>query len=220
MKTPRFKVDLIGNSYGRLIVTGWTYVELKSGRQFRWRCSCSCGIEITVQTYDLTSGHTKSCGCLNSELVSDRNRTHGMSAFCEYSSWIAAKTRVSNPNTNCVENYLDRGITMSEEWFNSFEQFFADMGKKPSKEYTLERKDVNLGYCKENCIWENRSIQAFNQRLRSTNTSGRTGVSWNKGHNKWEAKIKNKRLILTVDFDLACFCREEAELSYYGKTKQ
>jgi len=39
-----------------------------------WKCKClKCGNITSVSSADLKSGHTKSCGCLNRELVSERS---------------------------------------------------------------------------------------------------------------------------------------------------
>lgn len=206
---------LQGKIFTRLEVLEW---DRKSKSKPMWRCKCECGNICFVNTNELVTGHTKSCGCYASEKITERNTTHGMTKSPEYKSWLSAKTRVSNLNAGAAEHYIKRGISMSEEWFNSFEQFYSDMGPKPDSSYSLERKDVNGDYCKENCIWETMEIQAYNQRRRKTNTSGRTGVYFIKG--KWEARIKNKRLIRTDDYDLALFIREEAELTYYGFIKE
>lgn len=59
--------NLIGKKFGKLTVIK----ELESHTpQRRWLCQCECGSTIGVNSYTLTSGHTKSCGCLRSESVS------------------------------------------------------------------------------------------------------------------------------------------------------
>ena len=68
----------------------------------------------------------------------------------EYRIWKAMKTRVTNPNTDDANRYIKRGITCCEEWINSFEKFYEDMGSCP-EEYSIDRIDPNGNYCKENC---------------------------------------------------------------------
>jgi len=49
-------------------------------------------------------------------------------------------------------------------WREGFEAFLADMGQRPSIEYSIERLDVNGDYCQENCIWLDKKLQARNRR--------------------------------------------------------
>jgi hypothetical protein len=63
------------------------------------------------------------------------------------------------------------------------------MGRKPSPDMTLERINNDKGYHKENCMWATQSEQKINQRINTRNTSGTTGVYYNKRENNWEARI-------------------------------
>lgn len=74
------------------------------------------------------------------------------------------KTRCLNSNSIAYPDYGGRGITICPQWIDSFETFFADMGLKPSSEYSIERKDVNLGYTPDNCKWATKIEQENNKR--------------------------------------------------------
>lgn len=114
------------------------------------------------------SKKTQSCGCLNSKLAAQRLIKHGQAPMknpsVEYSTWASMKQRCYDKNNKSYNSYGGRGITICDEWFNSFSKFFEDMGKRPSKRYSIDRVDVNGNYCKENCRWATKYEQARNTR--------------------------------------------------------
>ncbi len=92
-----------------------------------------------------------------------KRTTHGRSKEPEHESWCEMKRRCNIPHRKEYPHYGGRGITYDPAW-EDFMVFFADMGPRPSKAYTLERKDSNGPYCKQNCIWLLKSLQNRNQR--------------------------------------------------------
>src|SRR4051794_29711938 len=111
--------DITGKTFGR-----WT-VESYEG-DGRWRVKCICGGTTALPSNKLTSGRSRSCGCLRSEVTAKRNRqyagvwktrkTHGMQNTKEYRSWAHAKGRCFTPTDAKYPDYGGRGITMCEEW--------------------------------------------------------------------------------------------------------
>jgi hypothetical protein len=91
-------------------------------------------------------------------------KSHGMTDTPEYAAWCSMKTRCYNPNFIGYKYYGGRGITVCERWIHSFENFFADMGLKPTLDHSLDRVDGDKSYCLDNCQWSTRKEQNDNQR--------------------------------------------------------
>jgi hypothetical protein len=95
--------------------------------------------------------------------VTTHGEGHGESRSPEYVSWQHAKDRCFNPNNHAWNRYGGRGITMCARWSRSFEQFLADMGRRPSPLHTLDRIDNDRGYEPSNCRWATKKTQTANR---------------------------------------------------------
>lgn len=159
----RKKLDLVGKKYERLLVIAES--PSISGQPTRWLCKCDCGNETIVFGMNLKRGLTRSCGCYSKE----SHLKHGMSKRGEgaknneYSSWQHMKARCCNPNNEGYKDYGAKGITISPRWIDSFDNFYEDMGPKPSNRHTLDRYPNKEGnYEPGNCRWATESEQKRN----------------------------------------------------------
>lgn len=137
-----------------------TIIELagrsKSGKLL-WLCACDCGNSTIVQSDNLNSGHTKSCGCL----MGKQSFIHGYKDTKTYNSWRRIKQHCLNPNSHGYKNYGGRGIKICNDWL-IFENFLRDTGERPEG-MTIDRINNDGDYEKSNCKWSTPLEQANNR---------------------------------------------------------
>ena len=89
-------------------------------------------------------------------------KTHGYWQTSEYRIWQNMIQRCDNPSAKAYPKYGGRGIKVALEWYR-FEEFLADMGKRPNKTLSLDRIDNDGNYCKANCRWADDKQQMRNR---------------------------------------------------------
>lgn len=149
----------VGDRFGRWHVIS-AVPKLKPGGHNLWRCKCECGQLGIVQAATLRNGRSRSCGCYAGKV----STTHGQTKTPEYKSWCGMKERCLNSRATGFKRYGGRGIQVCDRWLTSFENFLADMGRRPSVHHTLDRLDNNGHYEPSNCQWATASQQASNRR--------------------------------------------------------
>lgn len=154
---PKF-TDLTGNKYGRLSVTK----KVDGGNKcVLWECICDCGNRAIVRSSSMTSGRTRSCGCLARESSAQNGRDnvgkkkdrhgHARRNTSTYGIWRGMKQRCLNKLAGEYPNYGGRGIKVCDRWLK-FDNFLADMGVRPAGHH-LDRLDNNGHYEPNNCAW-------------------------------------------------------------------
>lgn len=172
--------DISGQCFGRL-----TAISLQStAGPTKWLCKCSCGNETVTNASNLKRGLSNSCGCLRKELMAEKQTTHGLSDKKIYILWRNMVSRCYDLKDARYSAYGGRGIKVCDRWRESVENFYSDMGNRPSGK-SLDRINNDGNYSPENCKWSTNREQSNNKRLNKNITyQGETHT-----YAEWEQKL-------------------------------
>lgn len=153
-------ISMIGEKYNRLTVIS----EYKKGNRIIRQCICDCGNIANTTRHQLISGHTKSCGCLQKEIVRKNVYKHGYSNTRLQRIFSKMKRRCYNDHEPAYKYYGAKGIKICDEWLNNPELFYNwAMNNGYSDKLTIDRINVYGNYAPDNCRWATIQEQALNR---------------------------------------------------------
>ena len=220
--------DLTGKRFGKLTVK---YRGEILKKLTRWWCDCDCGNEVLVLAGHLKDGHTKSCGCLNKEFASERQRgcnvwdltsanygigytQNGKKFYFDIDDYEKIKNyywRTSGCNEYITTIINDKKIYLH--------RFVMDCTSDDGRiiDHINHKKYDNRKF---NLRDVSGSQNGMNKKLRKDNSSNVTGVSWCSNCNKWRSYItinkETKNLGYYEKFEDAVRARKHGEDEYYG----
>lgn len=165
------KKNLINKRFGLLVVVEEAPTRKRSngGSITMWHCKCDCGKELDVIANSLLRGRTKSCGCAKSKIISEKTAKHRGIDDRLYHVWAGMKGRCYNHQNQSYQYYGGRGISVCEEWAESYAAFrdwATANGYDPNAEVgkcTIDRIDNNGDYTPTNCRWVGMDVQSTNK---------------------------------------------------------
>jgi hypothetical protein len=149
-------MDMVGRKFGKLTVI--REAESKLYKDGGWLCKCDCGKEIIASETNLFSGEAIGCGC---QTLRFGKR---LIEIPEYKIWQSMLQRCYNSKQEGYKHYGARGISVCDQWRDSFYDFYAYMGSRPTPKHSLDRIDVNGNYEPSNCRWATQKEQHENRR--------------------------------------------------------
>ena len=191
----KVKEDVIDRKFGRLTILEDAPTRKKHCFVL---CQCDCGNKKIVGLSHLKQGITKSCGCLQPEVIRKIATTHGLSKTPLYRIWVDIKKRCLNKDNKRYADWGGRGIRLCAEWENDPEKFIAwchSNGWK--KDLEIDRIDNDGDYSPLNCRFVTAQENNSNKRLiQKNNLSGYRGVFFTKRNGKWKAKVVFKGRVI------------------------
>lgn len=211
------------------------------------KCDCGNSELKSITAYQLKSGHTQSCGCYASEKIAERNKKYSTKInkvinnndnTCYLLDDFNNKCLIDVDDYNIIKNWywrkiekrgsIDKGywvtnVKLNDKYNKSVlmihqliaEIKYGEYDKSKVPDHLSRNTDDNR---KCNIILKSNQNNSHNRGLSKANTSGKTGVSFNKQKNMWTAYITvNYKTIFLGDFnkyDSAVNARKNAEIKY------
>lgn len=231
--------DLTLQRFGRLVALRRD--ENFTGKGTKWLCLCDCQINkpederrlVSISTSNLTTGTTRSCGCLQkeitSEIMSKPNRYDLSGEFgigytskpdsygrCEFYFDLEDFDKIKDYTWSFSNDYLrdtkNRSIAMHQIILPTSDGFIAEHIHGGTTKNDNRKSNLRIATQGQNLM---------NTRLRKDNTSGAKGVRWRKDTGKWTANIWVDKKCISLgcydNFEDAVMARKSAEVKYFGE---
>lgn len=187
----------IGDRYGRLKVISYSHTDKYGYRCYL--CKCNCGNEKVIASNNLSSGKTKSCGCLVKEKQFESHKKYN--EYYVYGDIVFVKF------SNCDEYFicdLDDWERLKTYCWRKTRDGYAYCSKKDNKYTSFHRSviecpnDMQIDHIFQvsNGVCDNRKsnlrIVTLQENLKNKNPllkPKHVGVSYRKDANKWRARI-------------------------------
>lgn len=202
-----------------------------------WLCECQCDkhTQKVINGYSLIRGDSLSCGCYKVEATKNNNSKNNIYDLINDEYYIgytqkSDKFYFDKEDYDIVSQYCwdidssSRYVKTIDKINNEGKLYLHRLVMKCKKNdgIIIDHKDRNRVDCRKNNLRIVTEIQnAINKGIRTNNTSGKTGVSWNKRKEKWECYITvNKNRIglgYYDEFEEAVRIRKCAEEKYFGE---
>ena len=220
--------NIVGMRFGRLLVKEKIKACEDTNNRTKYLCVCDCGNEILTERYKLTSSHTTSCGCYRSEMLTKRNKKYntydisgdygigytlkGEEFYFDLEDYDKIKDYCWHKDKDgYIRTYINKKIIYMHRLVLGLDRS-NKMVVDHCSHNTYDNRKQNLRICTA-------SQNLYNTSKRKNNTSGVTGVHWDKLHNGWYSSINvdKKTIFLGIyqDFNSAVKARKDAEEKYF-----
>ena len=229
---------MTGRKFGRLTVIEQVEDHISSsGRHHpNWKCQCACGNIINIIGSHLKNGHTSSCGCKHSEIVSEymsqkmkKYNTYDLSGeygigyteegdsfYFDLEDYDKIKDYYWNNNGN--DEYFRSTINKKTVLLHRFIMGLSNDSNLVVDHINTHHREDNR---KSNLRIVSNSENQMNHKLFKNNTSGTSGVDWLKKSNLWRSRIEINNQSITLGYyknkEDAIKARKEAEEKYFGE---
>ena len=239
--------DIIDRNFGRLIVLEYLGHFIKDGTKYKrhyYKCQCTCEkcTILIVDRYKLLSGHTTSCGCKAIESIKNRNKEDNPSKYFirktndNYIDEIGVGHIImSNTNNEMLCDAECMNDLLKYYWNekNGYARSSENRKKVYAHRLVVNAGDYNvnnqvdhingntLDNRRENLRIVTSRQNGLNSEIRKDNTSGVTGVCWDKNRQQWLVRVYENEVAIYLGyfdkFEDAINARRKGENEYYGE---